>query len=78
MDLIGLLKLTKWGNQYILTMIDYFSKWCEAVPLPAKDSQTVLRALAEIFARNGRPSRIITDNGGEFTSEVRAAVIRNN
>ena len=73
MDLIGPLTTTKRGNKYILTFIDYFSKWPEAIPLQSKEACEVLRALAEIFARNGSPSRIITDNGGEFTSEVGTA-----
>ncbi len=32
MDLVGSLKKTIRGNQYILTMTCYFSKWIEAFP----------------------------------------------
>ena len=70
MDLIGQLKETRRGNKYILTMICYFSKWPEAIPLQSKEATAVLQALRDVFARNAFPSRIITDNGGEFTSEV--------
>jgi hypothetical protein len=33
MDLIGPLKKTAKGNEYILTVVDYFTKWIEAAPI---------------------------------------------
>eukprot|EP00731_Ephydatia_muelleri_P026170 Em0018g270a len=36
LDLIGPLPLTKKGNKYIVTLVDYFSKWPEATALPDK------------------------------------------
>ena len=72
MDLIGQLKTTIKGNKYILTLVDYYSKWCEAIPISNKEAQTVVAALSDVFARNSTPSRIISDNGGEFTSDVGA------
>ncbi len=36
MDLIGPLPKTSRGNQYIVTLTDYFSKWAEAASLPDK------------------------------------------
>ncbi|KAL5475720.1 hypothetical protein EMCRGX_G025568 [Ephydatia muelleri] len=35
-DLVGPLKLTRRGNRYLATCIDYFSKWPEAQALPKK------------------------------------------
>lgn len=70
MDLIGALHPSTKKNIYILSLIDYFTKWPEATALPSKDGKTVVRALLDIFARNGPPSRIISDNGGEFINEV--------
>lgn len=40
-DIMGLLTTSKNGNRYILVMVDYFSKWCEAVPMPQQDALTV-------------------------------------
>lgn len=73
MDTIGPMKETsKRGHQYILTLIDYYTKWPEAIPLTAKDGTTVARALYEhVYCRIGAPHRIITDNGGEFINKVR-------
>ena len=73
MDLIGPLKKTARGNEYILTVVDYFTKWIEAAPIPAKDAVTVAKALHEhVYCRNGAPHRIITDNGKEFSNAVRS------
>ena len=40
-DLIGPLPITPGGNKYIVTMIDYFSKWPEAAPLQDKTAAGV-------------------------------------
>ena len=71
MDLVCDLNKTKRGNIHILKLTDYFTKWPEAIPLPSKDGATVARALFDtVFCRYGAPSRIISDNGGEFINEV--------
>ena len=70
MDLITM-KPTSSQNKYILTLIDYFSKWPEAIPLHNKEAVTVAKALHKhVYCRYGAPVRIITDNGTEFKNEV--------
>ena len=71
MDLIGPLKKTKDGDQYILTMTDYFSKYVETVALPDKQASTVARGIFQIYCRQGAPVRIVSDQGREFINEVR-------
>lgn len=71
MDLIGPLKKTSKGNQFILTMTCYFSKWVEAFPLPDKTAISVARACYSCYCRHGAPQDIITDQGREFVNEVR-------
>lgn len=36
------------GNQYILTVSDYFSKWVEAIPTPDKSASTVADVLFKV------------------------------
>ena len=50
-DMIGPLPLTKKGNKYIVTLVDYFSKWPEAAPLPEKTAAGVALFLYELFCR---------------------------
>ena len=40
-DLIGPLKKSRSGNRYIITLVDYFSKWPEAEALPSKEVKNV-------------------------------------
>jgi len=58
-------------NQYILTLVDHFSKWAEAIPLPNHTAPTVARALVtHVFSRFGTPLQLLTDRGSEFESEL--------
>ena len=59
------------SNQYILTLVDHFSKWAEAVPLRNHTAPTVARALmVHVFSRFGAPRQLLTDQGSEFQSEL--------
>jgi len=53
--------------QYILTLVDHFSKWAEAIPLRNHTAPTVARALmTHVFSRFGAPRQLITDRSSEF------------
>ena len=41
-DLIGPLKTTRQGSKYILTVIDYYTKYAEAEALPNQEGETVV------------------------------------
>ena len=57
------------GQVFILTTIDYFTKWAEAVPLKHLTNDQVSSFLENnIFSRFGLPLEIITDNGPAFIS----------
>jgi transposase-like protein len=63
------IRVTTKGNQYILVIVDAFTGWAEAVPIPDKTTEVVTEAfITEWIARCGVPYRILTDNGAEFTS----------
>ena len=49
-EIIGPMKVTTRNNKYILPVIDYFTKFGEAVALPDAKSETMSRVLEEIFA----------------------------
>ena len=70
MDLVGPLQKTAKGNQYILTMTCYFSKWVEAMPLANKSAFCVAQAIFSVYCRHGAPNNIITDQGREFINHV--------
>ena len=44
------------GNEYILFVMDYVSKWVEAIPPRTNDAKVVVKFLRDnIFARFGMP-----------------------
>ncbi|CAM4693719.1 unnamed protein product [Lepidochelys olivacea] len=59
-------KKTPRGKQYILTFMDFATRWLEAVALSNTRAKSVSQALADIFARLGWPSDILTDAGTNF------------
>lgn len=69
-DLVGPLA-PSCGNRYLLTIIDRFSRWAEAIPLSEMTAPTVAKALyAGWIARFGTPETITSDQGRQFESEV--------
>lgn len=59
------------GQTYILTMIDRYTRWPEAAPLPDKRAITVAKALlVHWISRFDCPARITTDQGTQFESEL--------
>ena len=62
-DLIGpLYPVTNLGKRYILTLVDYATRYPEAVPLEKIVTETIAEALMGIFSRVGFPREILSDN----------------
>ena len=62
-NLMGTLKETGEGYRYILTVIDYFMKYMELIPLRRKTGQEVGENLFKLICRYGCPEIIILDQG---------------
>jgi len=58
-DLVGPLPpASESGNRFILTMVDYATRYLEATPLKDTRTETVAEALFNMFARVGVPREI--------------------
>ena len=49
------------GHRYILTLVDFLTRYPEAVPLKHIDTETVAAALVDVFSRLGVPEEILSD-----------------
>ncbi|XP_033730000.1 uncharacterized protein LOC117319277 [Pecten maximus] len=76
-DIVGPLDpATDKGNRYILTVVDYATRYPEAVALRGIETERVAEALVDIFSRVGVPAEMLTDQGAQFTSELMKEVSR--
>ena len=70
LDLVGPFPTCK-GYSYLLTCVDRFTRWPEAIPLVDTTASTVAHAfISGWIARYGTPSTITTDRGAQFESEL--------
>ena len=75
-DLIGPLPVTDRKHRFVLTLIDYATRWVEAVPLKETCTTTVAEELLNIFSRVGLPLVLLSDGGSQFTSEQMEEILR--
>ena len=70
-DVLGPLTRTHNGNEYILVIGDYWTKWMEAYPIPNQQAETVASKLVKEFVcRFGVPMELHSDQGRNFESSV--------
>ena len=69
-DLVGPIRPpSEEGHRYILTLVDFATRYPEAVPLKTIDTETVAEALVNIFSRLGIAEEILSDIGTQFVSD---------
>lgn len=70
MDLVGPLPPSD-SFTHLLTVVDRFSRWPEAIPLSDTTTASCVQALVfHWIARFGIPSHISSDRGPQFTSQL--------
>ena len=80
-DLITMIKYSKQNKnyKYILTVIDFFSKYSWCYPLKTKKSEEIINSFYDIFKKSKRkPSMIQSDEGTEFTNNQTQTFFKNN
>ena len=70
-DIVGPIRTTASGKRYIMTIMDRFSRWMEAVPLRSMEAETIAKAFYETWVcRYGLPDYLISDQGTNFESRL--------
>ena len=71
-DIVGELPRSTSGYKYILTIVDYATRYPEAIPLRTTSSKAIADALIQYFSKVGIPDEIVSDQGSNFMSKLMA------
>lgn len=75
LDIVGPLPVSRDGNRYLLTFVDYLTRYCEAIPIPYQSADIVAKEFVlKIITRHGVPKRLLTDQGRNFVSSLFTSV----
>ncbi|XP_062588694.1 uncharacterized protein K02A2.6-like [Saccostrea cucullata] len=55
------------GKKYLI-LVDYYSKYIDAVELRSETTTAIIEALKTVFACHGLPGKLRSDNGPQFSS----------
>ena len=61
--------LFNFENENYLVLIDYYTRWIEAIWIPRQTASVVINALKNVFARLGVPRIVRSDNGPCYNSK---------
>ena len=70
MDIIELPQTVN-GNRYVISFLDYLTKWVESFPSDNQTSETIVRLLIDhVICRHGVPEALISDRGPNLLSTL--------
>ncbi|GBM21044.1 hypothetical protein AVEN_5759-1 [Araneus ventricosus] len=71
LDILELFPITTKGNPYVLVLMDYFTKWPEAIPIPDQEASTAAEELVRSWIPcYGVPMILHSDQGTNFNSPL--------
>ena len=76
-DILGPVRITESGHQYILTIRDYTTRYTILVPLKHKTTDEIIHALRIVFSFFGSSNVLVTDNAAEYTSDKLKKFLKN-
>lgn len=76
MDLVGPLPKSAWGHEHILVIVDYATRYPEAIPLRKATAKAIAQELFLLCSRVGIPAEILTNQGTPFMSRLMADLCR--
>ena len=76
MDIVGLLKKTSAGSQYILVITDYLTRFVQIYALKHANAMEVGDCLLDYIARFGPPEQLLTDRGTALLNDVLTSIER--
>jgi transposase InsO family protein len=69
-DTLGPLPADAEGNEYIIVIIDSFTRWVELYPSRDATAAEAVKALISYIKTFGQPSQLLSDNGTQYANQV--------
>lgn len=69
-DTMGPFPADAYGNQFVIVMMDCFTRFVELRAAPDNTAFEAARALLDIFGRYGAPRELRSDQGSQYTARV--------
>ena len=69
-DTIGPLDVDEEGNQYIIVLIDCFSRYCLLVPTPDATAKSAAKAIMLFVSLFGLMSQLLSDMGTQYVNQI--------
>ncbi|KAL1263646.1 hypothetical protein QQF64_006385 [Cirrhinus molitorella] len=76
MDLVGPLPKSARGHEHILVIVDYATRYPDAIPLRKATAKNIAQELFLLSSRVGIPAEILTNQGTPFMSRLMAEICR--
>ncbi len=76
MELVGPLPKSARGHEHILVIVDYATRYPEAVPLRKATAKVISQEIFLLSSRVGIPAEILTDQGTPFMSRLMTDLCR--
>jgi len=57
------------NGEHLLVVVDYYSRWLEAIPLKKTNAQHVIKSMEAIYRTHGLPETLRSHNGPSFASK---------
>uniref|UniRef100_A0A8C7IVR8 Uncharacterized LOC116365777 n=2 Tax=Oncorhynchus kisutch TaxID=8019 RepID=A0A8C7IVR8_ONCKI len=74
MEVKGPFPETQIGHRFVLTVMDYYSKWVEAYPMKTCTSKEIAKIISDLISRFGFPVGILCCLGVMLTVEINSAL----
>ena len=65
-------------HKFVIVLVDYYSKWCEVAFETEVTTDKMIQFLDNVFAREGLPEFLVTDNGVQLTSHKMKEFLKGN
>ena len=69
-DTVGPVPKDQFGNEYILVIIDCFTRFVELYPIPDTTAISAARAILSHVGRYGVAAKYLTDNGPQYANDL--------